>query len=106
MRLLHVTPAYHPATYWGGPIYSTYALCNALVDMGPVHLKVLTSNSAGPRLSDEVKTDGTPTYIGRGYEVFYCRRAMGMSFSPEMFTYLTGMVRWAEIVHLTGVYSA
>lgn len=29
MRVLHVAPAFCPATYWGGPIYSVYGLCNA-----------------------------------------------------------------------------
>ncbi len=43
MKILHVTPAYYPATYWGGPIFSVYALNNALARLrkiynGPVEL--------------------------------------------------------------------
>src|SRR5688572_20133782 len=30
LHVLHVTPAFHPATYWGGPIHSVYGLCNAI----------------------------------------------------------------------------
>ena len=39
MKILHVTPSYYPAIDWGGPIYSTLGLCDALssmVDVAPM----------------------------------------------------------------------
>ena len=40
-----------------------------------------------------------------GYEVFFCHRQWGASYSTEMFRRLWTMIRWADVVHLTGVYS-
>ena len=39
MHILHVTPTYYPAKYWGGPIYSVYGINNALAMMPDVQLK-------------------------------------------------------------------
>ena len=47
MKILHITPAYYPATYWGGPIFSVYHLNNALATIPGIERKVLTTNSAG-----------------------------------------------------------
>ena len=47
MRILHITPTYYPATYWGGPIFSVYALNNALAALPDIELKVLTTNVVG-----------------------------------------------------------
>lgn len=56
-KILHITPAYYPATYWGGPIFSVWGLNNALVTLPGIELRVLTTDSAGPRVSDRVKID-------------------------------------------------
>lgn len=105
MKVLHIIPAYYPATYWGGPIYSVYGLCNALATMPGVMLKVLTTDSAGPRRSDSVKVTGYPMLYPGGYEVFFCRRWWGHSLSPGLVFHLWPMIRWADVVHLTAVYS-
>jgi glycosyltransferase involved in cell wall biosynthesis len=41
-----------------------------------------------------------------GYEVFVFHRRWGSSVSPGMFTRLWPLIRWADVVHLTAVYSA
>src|SRR5437588_9088417 len=46
MNVLHVTPAYYPATYWGGPIFSVLGLNKALAGIAGVHLKVLADRKS------------------------------------------------------------
>lgn len=105
MNILHISPTYYPATYFGGPIYSTLGLCNALAGIEGAVLRVLTTDSAGPHRSNKIEVVGMPSVFPAGYEVFYCRRRMGADISFEMFTYLSSMIAWADIVHLTAVYS-
>ena len=66
MKVLHVTPAFYPATYWGGPIVSVFAACNALARQDAVELRVLTTDAAGPRRSDRVAWQDTPVYYEAG----------------------------------------
>lgn len=106
MRVLHITPAYYPAGYWGGPIYSVYSLCNALVTHPDVTLRVLTTDAAGPRRSSAVDVTGFPMHYPGGYEVFFCRRRWAASVSPRMLLLLWPMIQWADVVHLTAVYSS
>jgi glycosyltransferase involved in cell wall biosynthesis len=40
-----------------------------------------------------------------GYDVFYCRRWFGKDIAPGMFWRLWSMIRSADVVHLTAVYS-
>jgi glycosyltransferase involved in cell wall biosynthesis len=104
MKVLHVSPSFYPATYYGGPIYSTSALCNALVDLPNIELRVLTTDTAGPNRS-RIRVDSVPSRLPQGYEVYYCRRWWGEDIAPGLFARLWSMIRWADVVHLTGVYS-
>jgi glycosyltransferase involved in cell wall biosynthesis len=104
MKILHVTPAYYPATYWGGPIFSVYALNNALAKLPGVALKVLTTDAAGPRpmdRQDPIVLDS----LNLNHDVIMARRVAGASVSLGMLRRLPGLVRWADVVHLTGAYS-
>ena len=105
MNILHITPTYYPATYWGGPIYSVYGLCNALARIPDVKLRVLTTDAAGPSRSNSVKVTNFPMHYSAGYEVYFLSRWWGHSISPGMLLRLWPMIRWADIVHLTAVYS-
>ncbi|PWT73895.1 MAG: glycosyl transferase family 1 [Chloroflexi bacterium] len=105
MKILHVTPAFYPATYWGGPIYSVYGLCNALAKLPNVALRVLTTDAAGSHRSDRIDVTGFPMLYQGGYEVFCCPRRWGADLSLRMLLQLWPMIRWADVVHLTGVYS-
>jgi glycosyltransferase involved in cell wall biosynthesis len=40
-----------------------------------------------------------------GYDVYYCRRWVGAEVSPGQLARLYSMMRWADVVHLTSVYS-
>ena len=105
MRILHVTPTFHPAVFYGGPIASTYASCNALARLPGVSLKVLTTDAAGPAMSQRVNALDFPMCFPGGYDVYFTRRRWLDEFSPGLLARLVPMVRWADVVHLTGVYS-
>jgi len=104
IKVLHVSPAYFPATYWGGPIHSLLALCNALHATGRVDLRVLTTDASGPRWRDRLPRDGAgiPPF---GYEVTYAKKTLGADVSLELLAKLAWGVAWADVVHLTGAYS-
>lgn len=103
MNILHVSPTFYPATAWGGPIFSTYGLCNALAQCADVKLQVLTTDAAGDSRRDRLDLRRISPF--EGYEVRYCRRVLGHSVSPELLGRLGALIRWADCVHLTGVFS-
>lgn len=106
MRILHVTPAYYPATKLGGPIFSVYGLNNALAQIPQNELRVLTTDAAGPNPQSRLKVSVTePVRYPAGYEVYFCRRLIGQEFAPQLLWRLVSLIRWAEIVHLTATYS-
>lgn len=80
-------------------------MCNALVAMPGIELRVLTSDTAGPSLDDSVPVTGFPMRLESGYDVYYTRRTHGVDIAPGMLTRLPGMVRWADAVLLTATYS-
>ncbi|HZX31375.1 MAG TPA: glycosyltransferase [Rhodocyclaceae bacterium] len=104
MKVLHVVPSYYPATYWGGPIFSVYALNNALACLPGVELTVLTTDSAGPRPSQRVNPEGVAG-LYPNQEVAMTRRLAGSSISFQLLWKLPGLLRRADIVHLTATYS-
>jgi glycosyltransferase involved in cell wall biosynthesis len=104
LKVLHVTPSFYPATGYGGPVYSGYALCNALVEHCGIDLQVLTTDSNGPR-GDRFEVESFPTRTPAGYDVYYCRRWFGKDIAPGLFWRLWSMIRRADLVHLTAVYS-
>lgn len=82
-----------------------YALCNALASLPSVTVKILTTDSAGPKISDRIAVASVPVTYPPGYEVYFSTRVAGASVAPGMMVRLRSMVRWADIIHLTGIYS-
>jgi len=103
MNVLHITPAYYPATYWGGPIFTVYHMNNALARIPGVELKVLTTDSAGPKISDRLSEEEKCEPFS--YEVIFTRRIAGTSVSPGLLRKLPKWIRWADVVHLTATFS-
>jgi glycosyltransferase involved in cell wall biosynthesis len=103
LKIAHIVPSFFPAHVYGGPIQSVYALCNALARLG-CEIRVLTTNANG--LNALLPVDTTREHrMGDGISVRYCPRRMRHSVSPEMLRRLPEYVRWADVVHLTGVYN-
>lgn len=101
-RVLHVTPSFFPATRYGGPAVALYDLCRAQQAAG-LDVRVLTSDAAGkqPRLSElsgRFVTDyGVPT--------LYARATIGEDIAPALVPALLRELAWADIVHVTGLWS-
>jgi glycosyltransferase involved in cell wall biosynthesis len=102
LRVLHVSPSFYPAGPYGGATTSSYGLCNAVASLPGVELRVLTTDSDGSRRID---VKGFPVKLPAGYDVYYCRRWFGADIAPGVFWRLPQMIRWADVVHLTAVYS-
>lgn len=104
MKILHISPGYYPATYWGGPIFTTYALNNALTNTPGIILKVLTTNTAGSKLTQRLDHSELSD-IYPNQEIIMTPRIAGASVSIEMLWRLPSLVYWADVVHLTAIYS-
>jgi len=76
MKVLHVTPTYYPASYWGGPIFSVYALNNALARLPDTTLKVLTTDAAGPKVPDRLDAESLDPELYPDQEVLFTRRVL------------------------------
>ncbi|MBQ2260179.1 MAG: glycosyltransferase [Loktanella sp.] len=99
MKILHVTPSFYPATFWGGPIWSTKAICDGLAARPDFTLRVLTTDAAGPAVADRLRRVPLP------YRVSYARRIAGHAVAPGLLAQLPAALIWADLVHLTGTYS-
>ena len=103
MKILHVVPSFYPAHIYGGPIESVYALCRHSAEQD-CQVKVLTTDANGLDQVLPVTTEREVTLPGT-IQVRYCRRLARHSVSMELLRRLLEYVRWADVVHLTAVYS-
>jgi glycosyltransferase involved in cell wall biosynthesis len=103
MKVLHVVPSFHPAYSYGGPIRSTLELCRNAAELGG-DVRVLTTDADGlDRVLDVNKN--AEVEFPEGFRVRYCPRRLRHSVSPTMMRLLPTYMRWADVVHLTGVYN-
>jgi glycosyltransferase involved in cell wall biosynthesis len=105
LKVLHVIPSFYPATNFGGPVYSGYSLCNAVARQDGVELRVMTTDSNGPTVGDRVAIKASPARFPAGYDVYYYRHRWATAFAPAMLLDLWSKIGWADVVHLTSVYS-
>ena len=104
MRIVHVIPTYLPAVRYGGPLFTTHALCAALAAHGhDVH--VITTNVDGPfespvPLDRPVLMDGVQVHY---YRVPHLRR---LYWSPDMARALWTMLPHASVLHMHSVFLA
>jgi glycosyltransferase involved in cell wall biosynthesis len=103
MKILEVVPSFYPAHIYGGPIQSLYHLCRSLADRG-CDVKVLTTNANGPAANLDVDTRDEVELDGR-FRVRYCRRLLFGSVSWPLLMRLPSYTKWADVIHLTSVYS-
>jgi len=103
MKVLHVVPSFHPAYSYGGPIRSTFELCRNAAELG-CEVRVLTTDANGlHRVLDVDKNEEVE--LPEGFRVRYCPRRQRHSVSPTLMRLLPTYMRWADVVHLTGVYN-
>jgi len=84
---------------------SLYHLCNHLAALPSVDLRVLASDTAGPGWADRVTREEANAASYPGYEVLFCRKLWGVDFTPTLAVRVWPMIAWADVVHLTSVYS-
>ncbi len=101
-RVLHVIPSFYPALGYGGPVRAVFELCRAQVQAG-MEVRVLTSDADGPQrlsdLSNRWVTDfGVPT--------FYAPVRFGEDIAPSLLWHLPSELRNADLVHVSGLFSA
>jgi glycosyltransferase involved in cell wall biosynthesis len=103
VKVLHVIPSFYPAHYYGGPVQSTFHLCRKLAEAGCA-VRVLTTNANGPSAVLDVTTE-SEVEAAPGVRVLYAKRAGSESLSWPLLGRLLEMVRWADVVHVSAVYS-
>jgi len=105
MNILHVVPSFYPATSFGGPIWSTYGLCNALARQNDILLKVLTSDTAGNARHERLDLSTIRPELFSGYTVDFEHKWAMTSVAPGIIGQLPSLISWADVVHVTAVYS-
>ena len=103
MRVCHIVPSFYPAHVYGGPIQTLYHLCLHVAQKG-CEVRVLTTDANGPRAVLNVEKKREVEFSER-LHVRYCERLISHSVSPDLISELLRYIRWADVVHLTGVYS-
>lgn len=103
MRVAHVSPSFYPAVGYGGPIEASYQLCRWLARAG-AQVRVLTTDANGLEARLE-ESSGREVELDEGLGVRYCRRFARHSVAPHLLRALPSYVRWADVVHLTAIYS-
>lgn len=102
MRVLHVVPSFYPAHVYGGPIEITHKLCLHLSALC-CEVRVLTTDANGAGAIDVPNTEDVT--LAPNFSVRYCRRVARDAVSPQLLAALPSAIRWADVVHLTAVYS-
>jgi glycosyltransferase involved in cell wall biosynthesis len=102
MKVLHVSASFYPSKAYGGTIRSGYGLCRGLAQLG-CDVRVLTTDTDGPGRVLGVANDRDVQVDG--LRVRYCHKRLRHSVSPALLGVLPSYVQWANVVHLTAVYS-
>jgi glycosyltransferase involved in cell wall biosynthesis len=97
-----VSPSFYPSKAYGGTIRSGYGLCRGLAKLG-CDVRVLTTDTDGLGRTLGVANDREVEVDG--LRVRYCHKRLRHSVSPALLGVLPSYVRWANVVHLTAVYS-
>ena len=106
LKILHIVPSFYPAVYFGGPTVSLYGLCNHLAALSGVDLRVMTTDTNGPKRADRIAPNELQSSVFPDYEVLFCRKLIGADFSLSLLLRLWPQIAWADVVHVTATYSS
>jgi glycosyltransferase involved in cell wall biosynthesis len=123
VKIVFISPSFYPATYYGGPIFSTYELAKALKRNG-VDVRVITTNANGneklnrwkrislasppTRRSEpmaEIKT-GVFHKLENDLPVKYYKSVDSRGTSLSMILNLKKEIKDSDIVYLVSIFSA
>ncbi|PWV49846.1 XrtY-associated glycosyltransferase XYAG1 [Chitinophaga sp. S165] len=98
MNILHVIPSYKPAYVYGGPIYSSSALCEQLVAEGH-KVTVVTTTANG---KEELNVPHGVVQQVDGVDTLYFKRLTKdhTHFSPGLISYLYRNIKKYDAVHI------
>ncbi|HZW23953.1 MAG TPA: glycosyltransferase [Gallionella sp.] len=85
-------------------MFTVYALNNALSRIPGMALRTLTTDAAGPAAQQRLEPAQLEG-LYRNQDIRMHRRIAGASVSLGMLGELPSLVRWADVVHLTAIYS-
>ena len=102
MNLLLISPSYYPATYYGGPIYSTFQLSKSLRKNG-LGVNVISTNANGSEKL-KVKT-GISQTLENDLPVKYYKSLDSRGTSPSMLWNLRSEIKKADVVYLVSIFS-
>lgn len=85
-------------------MFTVYALNLALAAIPGVELKLLTTDTAGPARGQRLDP-GQIAGLYPDQDVVMTRRIAGASMSWGLLRHLPRLVKWADVVHLTAIYS-
>lgn len=85
-------------------MFTVYAMNHALAAMPDVRLTLLTTDSAGPSRDQRLSIDQIRGLYSE-YPVVMTRRVAGASVSWALLRRLPSLVKRADVVHLTAIYS-
>src|ERR1700712_1870920 len=103
MKCLHVIPWYYPSFIYGGPIYSSAALCRVLANSGNDVTVITTTANGKVELDVEV---GVPHLI-EGVSVIYFKRLTkdNTHFSPDLLSYLWKNAAQYDAIHIHSLWN-
>jgi glycosyltransferase involved in cell wall biosynthesis len=105
LKVLQVVPSFYPAVEFGGPIFSTLAVCEGISRYPDVDVEVLTTDTARNSVGNRIQLSQRLVTFSNRFKVRYCRRTMLTSVSIELLFRLPNALRKAQVIHLTGPYS-
>ncbi|MBN8615199.1 MAG: glycosyltransferase [Deltaproteobacteria bacterium] len=104
LRVLFVSPWFHPAVRYGGPIYAQWNLARALGERG-VEVRVLSTDADGEHRLNVLR-DREHVRAANVRVTYVARLRDGAAFASPFPRRLSERVAWADVVHLGSVYDA
>jgi glycosyltransferase involved in cell wall biosynthesis len=102
LRILHVLPAYYPATRYGGPVVAVHGLARAMVSRGH-SVEVMTTNADGAGSSD-VPLNEPVTRDGVRIRYFAPTTMRRIFWARDMTLALRAEVTSFDVVHIHQMY--